>query len=64
MSTSDDNSEDGNLLFIVNEAPTHGHLESTDNPGKPVTLFTQLEISGFIDICFSIAKIYTILLST
>lgn len=47
LSTSDNNSEDGNLLFIVNEAPIHGHLESTDNPGKPVTLFTQLEISGF-----------------
>ncbi|XP_076321017.1 FRAS1-related extracellular matrix protein 2-like [Tachypleus tridentatus] len=46
LSTSDLNSEDEYLTFIITRDPTRGHLESTDNPGIPVTSFTQMELAG------------------
>ena len=46
ISTSDLNSPDENLLFTITESPNKGHLETTDNPGVPITSFTQLELAG------------------
>uniref|UniRef100_H2YPT4 Calx-beta domain-containing protein n=1 Tax=Ciona savignyi TaxID=51511 RepID=H2YPT4_CIOSA len=46
LSTADLNSADENLEFIIAQAPSRGHLESTDRPGVPITTFTQLDIAG------------------
>ncbi|XP_064636452.1 FRAS1-related extracellular matrix protein 2-like [Lineus longissimus] len=46
MSTSDLNTPDENLRFTLTKPPSRGHLESTDNPGIPITTFTQLELAG------------------
>ncbi|XP_013785117.2 FRAS1-related extracellular matrix protein 2-like, partial [Limulus polyphemus] len=46
ISTSDLNSDDEHLRFIITRPPIRGYLESTDNPGVPVTSFTQLDLAG------------------
>ncbi len=46
LSTNDINSPDEDLVFTIAEGPIKGHLESTDNPGVPITTFTQLDLAG------------------
>ncbi|XP_076351865.1 extracellular matrix protein 3-like [Tachypleus tridentatus] len=46
ISTSDINSDDEHLRFTITRSPTRGHLESTENPGVPVTSFTQIDLAG------------------
>uniref|UniRef100_A0A6Q2YHN7 Calx-beta domain-containing protein n=1 Tax=Esox lucius TaxID=8010 RepID=A0A6Q2YHN7_ESOLU len=46
LSTSDLNSPDERLTFILTRNPARGRLEITDWPGFAVTTFTQLQLAG------------------
>ncbi|XP_062590289.1 extracellular matrix protein 3-like [Saccostrea cucullata] len=43
---TDINSPDEDLRFTITKAPIHGFLESTDKPGSPILVFTQLDLVG------------------
>ncbi|XP_033743920.1 LOW QUALITY PROTEIN: extracellular matrix protein 3-like [Pecten maximus] len=47
ISGRDSNSPDAELLFTVTNVPQHGYLENLDNPGVPITSFTQLDLAGY-----------------
>lgn len=46
LSTTDLNSPDEHLQFIITRSPDRGHVEGTGNPGAPITSFTQLDLAG------------------
>ncbi|XP_064481470.1 FRAS1-related extracellular matrix protein 2-like isoform X1 [Ornithodoros turicata] len=46
LSTSDLNSDDERLRFIITRSPSKGHLESTDHPGAVLRSFTQMDLAG------------------
>ncbi|KAG1699840.1 FRAS1-related extracellular matrix protein 2 [Nymphon striatum] len=46
LSTSDLNSRDEELQFIITKSPGKGHVENTDNPGTPITEFKQIDLAG------------------
>ena len=46
LSATDLNSPDEKLLFTVTKLPLKGHLENSDQPGIPITRFTQLDLAA------------------
>eukprot|EP00118_Oscarella_pearsei_P004303 m.18164 g.18164 ORF g.18164 m.18164 type:complete len:3072 (+) comp27610_c0_seq1:382-9597(+) len=46
LSATDDNTDDKDLKFMILTPPQFGHLENTDNPGAPISMFTQIQLAG------------------
>ncbi|XP_060078834.1 extracellular matrix protein 3-like [Ylistrum balloti] len=47
ISSRDSNSPDEDLVYTITNVPQHGYLENLDNPGVPITSFTQLDLAGY-----------------
>lgn len=46
LNTYDTHADITQLRYIINRSPRHGFLENTDQPGIPISSFTQLDLAG------------------